>query len=137
MGLLVVRLALGLFFLFEGIGKLSWFAGTGDLLQSLNGWLEKAPALSRWYLEHIAIPGAPLFARLVPLGELAVAVGLLLGARTRLAALFALFMVLNFHFASGVLFRYDFFTNGYALPVLGGLAGLAVHRKRLPWSLGK
>jgi hypothetical protein len=44
-------------------------------------------------------------------------------------------MVLNFHFASGVLFRYGFLTNGYALPVLGSLAGLFVHRGRLPWSL--
>lgn len=137
MGLVVVRLALGLFFLFEGIGKLSWFADSGLLLHSLNGWLEKAPVLSRWYLENVAIPGAPLFARLVPLGELATAAALFLGVRTRLAALVALLMVVNFHFASGVLFRYDFFTNGYALPILGGLAGLAVHRKRLPWSLGK
>lgn len=137
MGLVVVRLALAVFLLFEGIGKLPWFADSGRLLQSLNGWLDKAPALSRWYLEHVAIPGAPLFARLVPLGELAAAVALLLGVRTRLAAALAFLMVLNFHFASGVLLRYDFFTNGYALPVLGGLAGLVIHRGRLPWSLGK
>jgi uncharacterized membrane protein YphA (DoxX/SURF4 family) len=137
MGLVVVRLALGVFLLFEGIGKLSWFADAGRLLQSLNGWLEKAPAASHWYLEHVAIPGAPLFARLVPMGELAAAVALLLGVRTRLAAVLALLMVLNFHLASGTLFRYEFLTNGYALPVLGGLAGLALHRGRLPWSLGK
>jgi thiosulfate dehydrogenase (quinone) large subunit len=137
MGLVVVRLALGVFLLFEGIGKLSWFADASRLLQSLNGWLEKAPWASRWYLEHVAIPGAPLFARMVPLGELAAAVALLLGVRTRLAAVLALLMVLNFHFASGALFHYDFLTNGYGLPVVGGLAGLAIHRGRLPWSLGK
>jgi uncharacterized membrane protein YphA (DoxX/SURF4 family) len=137
MGLVVVRLAVGLFLLFEGIGKISWLADAGRLLESLNGWLEKAPAASRWYLEHVAIPGAPLFARAVPLGELAAATALLLGVRTRLAAALAFLMVLNFHFASGALFRYDFLTNGYALPVLGGLAGLAVHRGRLPLSFGK
>jgi uncharacterized membrane protein YphA (DoxX/SURF4 family) len=137
MGLVIVRIALGCFLLFEGIGKLSWFTDASRLLQSLNGWLDKAPAASRWYLEHVAIPGAPLFARVVPLGELLAAAALLLGVRTRLAAVLALLMVLSFHFASGALFRYDFLTNGYGLPVVGGLAGLAIHRGRLPWSLGK
>jgi uncharacterized membrane protein YphA (DoxX/SURF4 family) len=84
----------------------------------------------------VAIPLAPVFARLVPLGELACGFALLLGLRVRLAAVLAFLMVLSFHFASGALFRYAFLTNGYALPVLGGLAGLAVHRGKLPWSLG-
>lgn len=44
-------------------------------------------------------------------------------------------MVLNFHFASGTLFRYEFFYSGMTLPVLGGLLALAVGAGRLPWSL--
>ena len=44
-------------------------------------------------------------------------------------------MVLNFHVASGALFRTDFVTNGYGLPVLGGLLALAIGAGRLPWSL--
>ena len=140
MGLVVVRFALGVFFLFEGIGKIAWFASSDPLMASLKGWLEGAPSLSRWYLENVAIPGAFVFARLVPLGELGAGGALLLGFRTRVAAVLAFLMVLNFHFASGALFRYGFLTNGYALPVLGGLAGLFVHRGRLPWqawSLGR
>ena len=136
MGLVVVRIALGAFFLFEGIGKIGWFADSDLLTETLKGWLSEAPSLSRAYLENVAIPAAPVFARLVPLGELAAGIALLLGFRTRLAAVLALLMVLNFHFASGALFRYGFLTNAYALPVLGGLAGLLVHRSRLPWSLG-
>jgi beta-lactamase class A/uncharacterized membrane protein YphA (DoxX/SURF4 family) len=135
MGLVVVRIALGVFFLFEGIDKIGWFADSDLLTETLKGWLFEAPSLSRWYLENVAIPAAPLFARLVPLGELGSAVALLLGFRIRLAAVLAFLMVLNFHLASGALFRYGFLTNGYALPVLGGLAGLFVHRGRLPWSL--
>jgi len=136
MGLVVVRIALGVFFLFEGIGKIGWFTDSELLTGELKGWLSEGPSLSQWYLESVAIPAAPLFARLVPLGELAAGIALLLGFRTRLAAVLAFLMVLNFHFASGALFRYAFLTNGYALPVLGGLAGLFVHRSRLAWSLG-
>ncbi len=136
MGLVVVRITLGVFFLFEGIGKIAWLGDSEPLTGTLSGWLSDAPAPSRWYLENVAIPFAPLFARLVPLGELASGVALLLGFRLRLAATLAFLMALNFHFASGALFRYAFLTNGYALPVLGGLAGLAVHRGKLPWSVG-
>lgn len=136
MGLVVVRIALGVFFLFEGIDKIGWFADSQPLTETLRGWRSEAPAISRAYLDNVAIPAAPIFARLVPLGELGTGIALLLGFRTRLAAVLAFLMVLNFHFASGALFRYGFLTNGYALPVLGGLAGLFVHRARLPWSAG-
>jgi uncharacterized membrane protein YphA (DoxX/SURF4 family) len=136
MGLVTVRIALGVFFLFEGVSKIGWLANSDPLTETLTKWPFEAPALSRFYLETVAIPAAPLFARVVPLAEIAAGIALALGFRTRLAALLAFLMVLNFHFASGALFRYDFLTNGYGLPVLGGLAGLFVHRSRLPWSLG-
>ena len=44
-------------------------------------------------------------------------------------------MVLNIHFASGVLFEYRYLTNGYGLPVLGGLLALAFGAAALPLSL--
>ena len=83
------------------------------------------------------LPGVEVFARLVPLGEFAVAVAFLLGGYTRLAAVLALLMVLNFHYASGVMFQYSYLTNGYALPVLGGLFALAIGGAALPLSLKK
>src|SRR5690606_28280944 len=93
------------------------------------------PAASRWYLEAIALPGAPVFAYLVLAGELVVGAALLAGVRTRLAALAGLVMVLNFHFAMGVLLDVSYLWNGYGPPVLGSLLALVVGGGPLPFSL--
>ena len=87
--------------------------------------------------EHVCLPGAPVFARLVVLGELSCGVALVAGVWTRLAAALGFLMVLNFHVASGAIFQYRFLTNGYGLPVLGGLLALAIGGGRLPLSLRK
>lgn len=136
-GLLIVRLCMGVFFLFEGLGKLAWLTDATILSGRLAGWMGAAPAGSatHWYLAHVAVPGAVVFARAVPLGELAAGLALLAGVWTRLAALLAFLMVLNFHVASGALFSYQFLTNGYGLPVLGATLGLALGGARLPFSL--
>ncbi len=134
-GLRVLSLALGVFFLFMGLDKIAWFGDPGLLTRQLQDWLGNAPAPSRWYLQTIAVPGAPVFARLVLAGELAVAAALLLGLHVRLAALAGLLMVLNFHFAMGVLLRYSYLWNGYGPPVLGGLLALVIGGGALPFSL--
>ena len=134
-GLRMLGVFLGVFFIFEGIGKLAWFADSGQLQGALQGWLKDAPPTSRWYLETFAIPGVPLFARLVPLGELLGGTALLTGFWTRLAAAALFLMVLNFHVASGAILQYRFLTNGFGLPVLGGLLALAIGAARLPASL--
>jgi uncharacterized membrane protein YphA (DoxX/SURF4 family) len=133
-GLRLLAMFLGVFLIFEGVGKLAWFSDSALLQGALQGWLKDAPPTSRWYLETFAIPGVPMFARLVPFGELAAGVALVVGFWTRMAALFAFLMVLNFHVASGAIFQYRFLTNGFGLPVLGGLLALAVGGSRLPWS---
>jgi len=46
-------------------------------------------------------------------------------------------MVINFHIAADVMFRYDYLINAYGLPVLGGLLALAVGGTRLPFSASK
>jgi uncharacterized membrane protein YphA (DoxX/SURF4 family) len=134
-GLRMLALFLGVFLIFEGIGKLAWLGDSGALSQQLQGWLKGAPPGSRWYLETFAIPGVPMFARLVVVGELLAGTALVVGFWTRLAATLAFLMVLNFHFASGRLFQYAFLTNGYGLPVLGGLLALAIGGAQLPWSV--
>lgn len=138
-GLTVIRLCLGVFFVFEGIGKVAWLTDASILAGRFNGWLGDAAAgsASRWYLEHVAIPGVQLFARLVPLGEFAAGVALLVGFWTPLAAFLAFFMVMNIHVASGALFKMSFLTNGYGLPVVGSTLGLAIGGIRLPFSLRK
>ena len=42
-------------------------------------------------------------------------------------------MVLNFHFAMGVLLQYSYLWNGYGPPVLGGLLALAIGGAGLPF----
>ena len=135
-GLVVLRLCLGVFFLFEAIGKIGWFTSSAVLSSRLTEWLQSAGPLNRAYLQ-LLLPGVEILARLVPLGEFAVAVAFLLGGYTRVAATLAVLMVLNFHFASGVMFQYSYLTNGYGLPVLGGLFALAIGGAALPLSLKK
>lgn len=136
-GLAITRVFIGVFFVFESLSKIHWFTHTSLLTGQLTRWLQTVGAGSNsgWYLQHIAIPGAPLFARLVPLGEFCAGLALVFGVWTRVVAFVAFFMALNFHFASGVLFSYSFLTNGYGLPVLGSTLGLVVGGGRLPWSL--
>jgi uncharacterized membrane protein YphA (DoxX/SURF4 family) len=136
-GLRVLSVMLGTFLIFMGIDKVAWFTDHTILLGRFHEWLDTAPRASRWYLETIAIPGAPLFARLVPLGELAAGAALVAGAWVRMAATLALLMILNFHFASDLLFHYAYLTNPYGLPVMGGLLALALGGSRLPFSVSR
>ena len=136
-GLTVIRICIGLFFIFEGLGKLRWFTNASILASQLAGWHQGLPStsLSARYLQGFAMPGVAFFARLVPLGELCSGVALLVGFWTPLFALLAFCLALNFQFASGALFRYSFLTSGYGLPVLGATLGLAIGGVRLRWSV--
>lgn len=134
-GLAVIRICMGLFFTFEGLGKYRWFVDSSILSRRFEEWMQTTGPASHWYLERIAIPGTAYFARLVPLGEITCGVALLVGIWTPLFALIAFLMALNFHIAGGTLFRYGFLTDGYGLPVLGSTLGLAIGGVRLPWSL--
>jgi uncharacterized membrane protein YphA (DoxX/SURF4 family) len=136
-GLSIVRICIGFFFLFEAVGKFSWFADPSILARQLDGWLRAVPAASssHMFLERVAIPGVATFARLVPLGELSSGVALIAGFWTPLFAFIAFVMALTFQFASGALFKYTVLTSGYALPVLGSTLGLTVGGVRLPWSV--
>ena len=135
-GLLVVRICLGVFLIFQGLGKLRWVLDTSMLSGQLAGWMQHAApgSVSLWYLERIAIPGTAVFARLVPLGEIGSGLALLLGIWTPLVAFIAFFMALNFQIASGAVFTYGFLTSGYGLPVLGGTLALTL-AGRLPGSI--
>ena len=136
-GLAVIRICVGVFFIFEALGKLRWFADSSILASQLAGWHQSLPAgsLSARYLQGFAIPGVAMFARLVPLGELCAGIALLVGFWTPLFALLAFCLALNFQFASGALFKYSFLTSGYGLPVLGATLGLAIGGVRLRWSV--
>ncbi len=136
-GLSILRICIGVFFIFEGIGKIGWFTNTSLLASQLAAWSQSVPAgsWSHLYLERVAMPYSTVFARLVPLGEITSGVAMLTGFWTPFFALVAFFMALNFQFASGALFKYDALTSGYALPVLGATLALAIGGVRLPWSI--
>jgi uncharacterized membrane protein YphA (DoxX/SURF4 family) len=134
-GLVVIRIALGVFFVFEALGKVAWFTDSGLLAGQLADWLKDAAPANAWYLRTVTNPYAWLFARLVPIGEFTGGLALIFGFWTRAAAALLLLMVLNFHFARGILLEYRILTFGYGLPVMGPLLGLAIGGGRLPWSL--
>ena len=136
-GLAIIRVCIGTFFLAEGLSKYRWFSDSSMLAGQLSGWAQNAPtgSFSARYLQHVALPWAGYFARLVPLGEITSGLAMIVGFWTPLFALLAFLMALNFQIASGALFRVSFFTSGYGLPVLGSTLGLAVGGIRLPFSL--
>lgn len=136
-GLRALSLMMGTFLIFMAIDKVAWLTDDRILMGLFEEWLATAPAASRWYLETVAMPGVALFARLVPFAELAAGTALVCGFRVRLAAAVTLGMVLNFHFASDVLFHYSYLTNPYGQPVLGGLLALAIGGGRLPFSVSR
>ena len=136
-GLRLLSAVLGIFLISMGLGKLDWAADSSLLENELRNWWGPAPAISKLYIDWFAMPLHPVLARLVLLGELTTGLALVAGYRLRLAALAALFMILNFHFAMGLLFSSEYLTNGYALPVVGGLAAVAVGARRLPYSLDR
>lgn len=136
-GLTVLRLLLGVFFVSEGLSKSGWLLDPSPLTARLTTYLQSANAWNRGYLEQVCLPYAPLFARLVLFGEIATGLAFLVGAYSRAAAVMAFLMVLNIHFASGALFQQSFLTNGYGLPVLGGLIAIGIGGAALPLSLRK
>jgi len=119
---------IGTFFIFEGIGKIRWLTNPSLLAAQLTSWSQAAPSgsLSYPYLERMAIPHVAIFARLVPIGEIASGMALVTGFWTPFFAFVAFFMALNFLFASSALFKYSFLTNGYGLPVLGSTLALTL-----------
>jgi uncharacterized membrane protein YphA (DoxX/SURF4 family) len=137
-GLAILRICVGIFFLFEGAGKIRCFTHRAQRAGQLAAWAQAVPAgsWSHAYLVRVAMPHAALFARLVPLGEISCGAALVAGLWTPFFAFVAFFMALNFQIASGALFKYSALTSGYALPVLGATLALVVGGVRLPWSLG-
>jgi uncharacterized membrane protein YphA (DoxX/SURF4 family) len=126
LGLTILRISIGVFFVCEGLGKIRWLTNSSILAAQFAEWAQTAPtgSIMQGYLQRIAVPGVAIFARLVPLGELTCGAALILGVLTPLAAFLAFFMALNFQIASGAIFKLSFLTSGYGLPVLGSTLAL-------------
>ena len=136
-GWVVLRICLGVFLIFQAIGKLSWFMDSSILNGELGLWLQNAArgSISEAYLQRIAVPGVAVFARLVPLGEFVCGAALLVGFMTPLFAFVAFLLVLNYQIAGGAIFQLSFLASRSGLPVLGSTLALAIGGARLPWSI--
>ena len=123
--LLLLRVFLGVFMFFFGLDKASWLLDATPLVTQLASWLPDAPPASRWYLDRI-IPGAPVFARLIPLGTMLSGVALALGFWTRIAAAISLVLVLSLQLGAASMFRYAYLMDASGLPLVGGLLALVI-----------
>ncbi len=99
--LVVLRVYLGIVFLVAVWGKLG-----GGFAPRLTGFIERlamqrAHDFYKPFLEGVVLPNAETFAVLITLGELLIAIGLLTGTATRLAAGAAAFITLNYMLAKG------------------------------------
>jgi uncharacterized membrane protein YphA (DoxX/SURF4 family) len=133
-GLLVIRISVGVYLFFVGVGKVSWLLDSTPWTNQLSQWLTDATPLSRWYLDRI-MPGAPVFARVIPLAEMIGGLALAVGFWTRIAASLCLVMVLNVQLAGAAMFKYSYLRDGAGLPLAGALLGLIIGGARLPLSL--
>ncbi len=136
-GLVIVRICLGVFFVFSALNKLRWLIDSSILGSQLTVWAQTAAAgsISDLYLHRIAIPGVAILARLVPVGEFVCGLALVVGFWTPIFALLAFLLVVNYQLASGAILHVSFLASPSGLPVLGSALGLAMGGVRLRWSV--
>ena len=131
----VVTVGLGIFFLAMSYNKLAWLGDPTQLAARFQRWLPNASPYAHVYLQYVAIPGGVAFARIVPIAEFLTAISLLSGVYTNVAAIAALFMILNFHTATSSFSSIEFLRDGTGPPMFAALIALAIAGHRLPYSL--
>src|SRR4051812_28396223 len=103
--LAIIRIMLGLCFISNGLQKLlTGYLGSGAALTTYVQGQLRGPftdPLYRSFLQGVLLPSADSFAPLLVVAELAVGLGLVLGLGTRLAAVGAVFLSLNYWLAAG------------------------------------
>ncbi len=151
---LVVRLYVGWQWLTAGWEKMispAWVgAQAGSAIQGfLAGALQKAggahPAVSDWYayfINNVALAHPVFFSYLVSYGEVAVGLGLILGAFTGIAAFFGVLMNFNYLFAGTVsinpllLLIQLFLILAWRTAGWWGLDRILLPRLGVPWQRG-
>jgi uncharacterized membrane protein YphA (DoxX/SURF4 family) len=131
----IATLGIGIFFLFMSLNKISWLANPDVLAQRFERWLPNASWYAQVYLHGVAIPGAPLFARVVPISEFCAAMAMLSGRFTRVTAVAALFMIVNFHLATSSFSSIEFLRDGTGPPMFAALLAVALTKGPLPFSV--
>jgi uncharacterized membrane protein YphA (DoxX/SURF4 family) len=128
--ILILRLAVAIFFLYLGYTKMSsgWLTSSDRLEKSLLSFEHNAPPATRWYIEHVGLPGVSLWAKLIPFGETALGISLLFGLLVRLSTFIGILTVLNFHLTNGTLLTVGFLGNPWAILVIAPLLVLFLVR---------
>jgi uncharacterized membrane protein YphA (DoxX/SURF4 family) len=132
--LTLIRIGVGVYIFFSGASKAGWLFDSTPFTGLLSQWMAASTSISHWYLDRL-MPGAPIFARVIPLAEMAGGLALAVGFWTRLSASLCLAMVLNLQLAAGAMFRQAYLFDASGLPVVSALLGLMIGGGRLPWSL--
>jgi uncharacterized membrane protein YphA (DoxX/SURF4 family) len=103
-GLALARIGFGLYFLSQAWDKTAkgWFTNADPLRNFLKGSLPNAIGFYKPFVESVVLPNAGLFAILATLGEWVVGLSLVLGLFTRVGALIALKINLNFMLIKGL-----------------------------------
>ena len=125
LALVILRICVGVYMIFFGLEKSAWLMDATPVTAQLSSWLVDAAPASRWYLERV-IPGAPIFARLVPLASMAGGAGLVFGLWTRIAAALSLVALLSLQLGAGAMFRYSYLGDASGLPLIGALIALII-----------
>jgi uncharacterized membrane protein YphA (DoxX/SURF4 family) len=102
--LVILRIYLGIILLYTVYGKLSADTPFVDEMLAYLKIMMGRGRMSSFYLhflQSIVIPHAAMFSYLVMAGELTAGIGLLTGTCTRLCALIAGFLFLNYMFSKG------------------------------------
>ncbi|MEK7609690.1 MAG: DoxX family membrane protein [Patescibacteria group bacterium] len=132
---IIIRLYVGYEWLIAGWSKVTSDAWVGSgagsaLLGFLNGALAKTvgahPDVQGWYayfLQSAVVTHPAFWSNLVAWGELAVGIGLIIGAFTGIAAFFGLFMNLNYLLAGTVSSNPVLFTLSIGLVLAWKVAG--------------
>lgn len=98
----LLRVYTGLFFAWNGAGKLRMKDFAGWMGEFLQDRLDSSFAFYRPFIESVVLPNKTLFAAFVGWGELTVGLLMIAGLATRYAAAIGASLVLNYWFARGL-----------------------------------
>jgi thiosulfate dehydrogenase [quinone] large subunit len=126
--LTIIRLYLGYEWIHAGWGKLSagGFDASGFLGFAVKSATGEHPAVQGWwadFLTNFAIPNIDLFNFLVPIGEFAIGLGLILGCFTKTAMFFGLMMNFAFMFSGTTSTNPQMVLLGIFIIIAGSNAG--------------
>src|SRR5512132_1335599 len=91
----LVRIATGLIFIAEGVGKILGEFVRGGFARQAKEMLSQAWPFWAGFLRSVVLPHAAVFAWVIAIGELALGIGLLVGLWTRAAAAGGVLLMLS------------------------------------------